>query len=682
MSTPRKTCDVCKARKVRCITPSENDRNCTNCIRRGETCHFSNIKKRRKRFEIANTSALTPNTALSSEIPSLPSIQLRPSSQDQEIIESSIADSSVYDASDGLHIERSHSPPLIYLDLLLEDRTVAGRQSHELLFKRNERFVNSSSIAFFSESRVRSLNTRLGHARVQQILDSLEGYVKSRLSGTSGTREMMNFRRSQSPNIEDTSQLRNYIKSYFLHIHPVYPFLNRARFESRAFSPNLRQSLKVDKGWSALYFTVLALGCQYHGEGTFDQGKGKPWEYFQIALENLPDILIPMDNLINAQAMAAMAIFSLNFSCIEVLELLATEAARIALAMNLHQSVENAEAQRTFWVIYCIEKEFCFYVARESTISDFDIGCPVPDSPEDSFGNFNWLLCYVRYARILSKAYESLFSISATVSSTSDYGAKINRIRSQLDAWKDSIPLDFRPGQSVQRNDNFLPVSKYLTVKLHFSYYHTVIALSRLKLHVFKDGDEEMLLACKSDLMHSARCIIDLTQHIEMAHYTALWVMGTIPLVALFILFDFVIHNPHHPETKKNLAFLDIVAGYFTRLDFTSEGSIPGSLLAEFTHIARQFVQEIQSVPNNPVDNEIAQRNDSQIRPSIIGLSSPSITPNDPISQGFLTYPNMEHFGTTPEGHPGFDVSNLFGWSLAEFNITGFDAVMDSGSLD
>jgi hypothetical protein len=56
-----------------------------------------------------------------------------------------------------------------------------------------------------------------------------------------------------------------------------------------------------------------------------------------------------------------------------------------------------------------------------------------------------------------------------------------------------------------------------------------------------------------------------------------------------------VIHNPAHPETRKNLAFLDIAAGYFTRLEFATEGSLQSSLLAEFAHIARQYVQDCQN---------------------------------------------------------------------------------------
>lgn len=67
------------------------------------------------------------------------------------------------------------------------------------------------------------------------------------------------------------------------------------------------------------------------------------------------------------------------------------------------------------------------------------------------------------------------------------------------------------------------------------------------------------------------------------------------PLTALFILFDLVVHNPTHRETRSNLALLDVVAGYFSRLEYATGGSIPSSLLSDFAHIARQFVREVQS---------------------------------------------------------------------------------------
>lgn len=65
------------------------------------------------------------------------------------------------------------------------------------------------------------------------------------------------------------------------------------------------------------------------------------------------------------------------------------------------------------------------------------------------------------------------------------------------------------------------------------------------------------------------------------------------PLSALFILFDFIIYNPLHPDVRSNLTLLDIAVGHFSLLDHASDGSLPGSHLSEFSHIARRYVHEL-----------------------------------------------------------------------------------------
>ena len=70
------------------------------------------------------------------------------------------------------------------------------------------------------------------------------------------------------------------------------------------------------------------------------------------------------------------------------------------------------------------------------------------------------------------------------------------------------------------------------------------------------------------------------------------------PLSALFILFDFVVHNPTHPETKSNLSLLGVAAGYFCRLEYASKGSLPSSLLSDFAAIARQYVDDLEASAN------------------------------------------------------------------------------------
>lgn len=71
------------------------------------------------------------------------------------------------------------------------------------------------------------------------------------------------------------------------------------------------------------------------------------------------------------------------------------------------------------------------------------------------------------------------------------------------------------------------------------------------------------------------------------------------PLSALFILFDFVIHNPSHSETERNIALLDQVAVHFGDLDYSSAGALPGGIIARFAGIARQYIFNLGYTPDN-----------------------------------------------------------------------------------
>lgn len=81
----------------------------------------------------------------------------------------------------------------------------------------------------------------------------------------------------------------------------MYPFLDRKDFEEKAFSSHLPKYLANSPPFSALYHTVLALGCQYTEGGSFDPGKGKAWKLFEVALGLFSDVLIPRESLVNVQ---------------------------------------------------------------------------------------------------------------------------------------------------------------------------------------------------------------------------------------------------------------------------------------------------------------------------------------------------------------------------------------------
>jgi hypothetical protein len=75
----------------------------------------------------------------------------------------------------------------------------------------------------------------------------------------------------------------------------------------------------------------------------------------------------------------------------------------------------------------------------------------------------------------------------------------------------------------------------------------------------------------------------------------AISILSIMPLVAIFILFDFVVHNPRHAETRDNLSLLEVAAGHFSLQEYKSKGAMPSSLVGEFAHIARQYVRDIEA---------------------------------------------------------------------------------------
>lgn len=68
-------------------------------------------------------------------------------------------------------------------------------------------------------------------------------------------------------------------------------------------------------------------------------------------------------------------------------------------------------------------------------------------------------------------------------------------------------------------------------------------------------------------------------------------------MVAMFIVFDFVVHNPLHAETRINLSYLNISAAHYARLDLLVQGTIHDTRVVEFTSIARLYVESLTGDP-------------------------------------------------------------------------------------
>ncbi|KAM0323341.1 hypothetical protein ACHAQA_008934 [Verticillium albo-atrum] len=556
-----RTCDQCRRRKIRCIAPEPalgKTPVCAYCSSRNYDCHFSPFRRKPR--------AQVPEPVAPSVVPSP---ALNP------------------DAGD-LFIDR------ILQGLEEPQEPTLFNEDH--VIKVPDEQIPSCGLAFFSEQRVASLTSRMGSGRLRELIEKLDDLIVARL-GTTRPSPWTRIQFMKPPKGPDVSpqEARDYIQAYFTNLHPVYPFLDREPFEAKAFHPQLPQLLEHNPTFSALYHAVLALGSQFFREGTYQPGTGKSWELFQVSLGHMAEIMLPRESLENVQAITAMSLYALNACCLQIDDALITQAARMVIALRYHRASAAQPSQaRVFWVVYALEKQQCMLSRCSSMIPDEDIACPAPSIPESIVGGYDAFLTYVRLGRVSSIVYQSLFSVSASQKSAPALQAAVIRVRRLLEDWRAAIPLPFRPCEPTSLDAVTDSSTRLAVLQTHYLYLGIIIAVERLTLHL----DREKGAASQRsvvNLMNAARTVVELSQYIELEPHVPVSITCIMPLCALFILFDFVIHNPLHRETRANLALLDTIAGYFSMVEFASKGALPGSMIPEFAQIAREYFIKVQA---------------------------------------------------------------------------------------
>ncbi|KAJ5805825.1 uncharacterized protein N7503_003427 [Penicillium pulvis] len=441
-------------------------------------------------------------------------------------------------------------------------------------------------MSFFSDLRLEDLSARLGHDALKSLVAQISGMVKSRvevLHRNLGPSSIWN----QSGDVPRLSpqRARDLISIYFENIHPLYPFLDRDEFETRAFAPT-ETGHANELAWTALYHTVLALACEFDGGGAFTPGEGEAWGLFKVALDLYPKVL-----LLNTDLLEVQAVFCLNLSGTQIQGKIISEAARVAQRAFLHKSSTSSDAaarSRAFWVVYYIEKTVTFHHGTTSFIMDCDIGSPIPVVREAVFGEFDWFLTSIRFARLYSRIFTDLFSISATTNSKATYLVNIDELERLLEQQRQAIPRQFQPGTKLRPQAFSHPCGILAALRVHYHYHELKISLHRMRLHVTRDQTTSQQSTI-IDMMNSARAVIDATRAIYQEPSTPFFIIVFMPMTALFILFDFIIHNPAHVDVGSSLVLLESVTGYFSALEYATGGYLPGSMLMQFASIARAF---------------------------------------------------------------------------------------------
>ena len=98
----------------------------------------------------------------------------------------------------------------------------------------------------------------------------------------------------------------------------------------------------------------------------------------------------------------------------------------------------------------------------------------------DGKGKANLFRFMCTFAVIESKVYKQLYSTKASKQSDGALLNTIGELDKELEEWKDSIPLDFRPEHEIKVSHT--PLVLHVVV-LHFAYYNCLTTIHRMSVH-------------------------------------------------------------------------------------------------------------------------------------------------------------------------------------------------------
>lgn len=111
------------------------------------------------------------------------------------------------------------------------------------------------------------------------------------------------------------------------------------------------------------------------------------------------------------------------------------------------------------------------------------------EDPPDNIGNvpastdtgkLNLFRLMAEFALIQSRVYKRLYSVKAAKQTDGELLNTIGELDYELEAWKDSIPVEYRPDHEIKAQHAPLVLH---VVCLHFAYYNCLTTIHRMSVH-------------------------------------------------------------------------------------------------------------------------------------------------------------------------------------------------------
>lgn len=323
----------------------------------------------------------------------------------------------------------------------------------------------------------------------------------------------------------------------------------------------------------------------------------------------------------------------------------------------------------------------CLRSGRPPIQDDDDMNVELPsEDPPDNIGNIpladgknkvNLFRLMSAFAVIASKVYKQLYSVKASKQTDGELLNTIGELDRELEEWKNSIPIDFRPEHEIKASHT--PLILHVVV-LHFAYYNCLTTIHRMSVHhgywtsrlsnyaiqgLNARPLNPRVFSSAALCVSAARASIHLIKYIPQGDFDCVWLILYYPVSALVTLFANILQNPQDGRARSDLKLMNHVIDFLSLLCADEQNRSVRRMLnvsTEFERIAKIVLDKTDKESRSRRKKRSAEKDPSDDKKNDVTspLDGAYTTPiNDPLT------PQPTQPGNIPKVYTPPSVSNV-----------------------
>lgn len=418
------------------------------------------------------------------------------------------------------------------------------------------------------------------------------------------------------------------LMDYFENFNCMFPLFHQPTFMHLVDRQYSRDPYEGSGWWASLNVALaIAHRLRVMSHLVPKEEDIKAWGYLKNALGVFTELTLRNTDLLSVQALLGMGLFMQGTPNPQPSFFLIAAALRVAHSIGLHKRgsgfdlnpVEIEQRKRVFWIAYLVDKDICLRAGRPPAQDDDDMNVDLPSAdPADNIGNIpladgkgkvNLFRLMCEFAVIESKVYKQLYSVRAAKQSDGELLNTIGALDHELEDWKDSIPVDFRPEHEIKASHT--PLILHI-VFLHFAYYNCLTTIHRMSVHhgywTSRLSDYAIqglnarplnprVFSSAALCVTAARASIHLIKYIPQGDFDCVWLISYFPVSALVTLFGNILQNPNDPRARSDVRLMNLVVSFLSMLVAEEGSSGIVRMLAvcsEFERIAKVVIDKAE----------------------------------------------------------------------------------------